>query len=76
MVRTIFDKYDDIYDEGEYVIGIMVEHIDSCIRYWRRRRNRALLLENGQPDYEMAVHYIDAYQSMRTSLFGELLPEA
>jgi hypothetical protein len=24
---------------------------------------------------EMASHYVDAYQSVRVSLFGELLPE-
>ena len=39
------------------------EYLDSCIRYWR--------------DYPSphAQYYIDAFQSVRTSLFGETLPK-
>ena len=39
------------------------EYLDSCIRYWR--------------DYPSphARYYIDAFQSVRTSLFGETLPK-
>ena len=41
-------------------------YLDSCIEYWRDQR------KNGD---DKAVFYIDAYQSMRTSLFDELLEE-
>jgi hypothetical protein len=40
-------------------------YLDSCIRHWRLKR----LLGS-----KMACHYIDAYQSVRVSLFDELLP--
>lgn len=46
--------------------------IDSCIRLWRRKRDEART--GSVEDMEMAEHYVDAYQSMRTSLFGETLP--
>jgi hypothetical protein len=41
-------------------------YIDSCIEYWRDQRR------NGD---DKAVYYIDAYQSMRISLFDKLLGE-
>lgn len=43
--------------------GGIKEYLDSCIDYWR-----------GQKTAEALIH-IDAYQSMRTSLFGELKPK-
>lgn len=51
------------------------EYIDSCINYWRNKK-----LEPAE-DLDEARHklicacYIDAYQCMRISLFGELLPK-
>ena len=39
------------------------EYLDRCIRYWRQQKTNS-----------EAIYYIDAYQSMRTSIFGELLP--
>ncbi len=42
-------------------------YLDDCIRYWRNRRDK-------EHD-ELAVYYIDAFQSVRTSLFGKLLPK-
>ena len=46
------------------------EYLDSCIVLWRKHR------ESGGPISAMAVYYIDAFQSVRTSLFDELLPES
>ncbi len=45
-------------------------HLDKCIRHWRLERNTVLASEKLK---EMAAHYIDAYQSVRMSLFGSLL---
>jgi len=42
-------------------------YLDACIRKWRRRKEEYI----GE---EMSNHYIDAFQSVRSSLFGELLP--
>jgi len=41
------------------------EYLDTRIRYWRKERD-----EN---NCEFAVYYIDAFQSVRSSLFGEIL---
>lgn len=40
-------------------------YLDRCISFWRKKR------EEGDP---MALYYIDAFQSVRTTLFGETLP--
>jgi len=37
------------------------EYLDQCIRFWRK------------VDYPFARYYINAFQSVRVSLFGELL---
>ena len=46
------------------------EYLDSAIRTWRRKRDGSI-----QPEALkiMAGHYIDAFQSVRVSMFGELL---
>jgi len=41
------------------------EYLDSRIRYWRKERD--------VNSSDFAIYYIDAFQSVRTSLFGELL---
>lgn len=46
------------------------DHLDACIRQCRKERDEAVNIANRH----MAECYVDAYQSMRTSLFGELLP--
>lgn len=59
-------------------------YLDKAILYWRRRRSDAIqALERDEllgpfPKLEStgvmaAKCYVDAYQSMRMSLFGELL---
>lgn len=44
-------------------------HIDRSIRFWRRQRDS----DKDQRVRQIARYYVDAYQSMRVSLFGELL---
>lgn len=41
------------------------KYLDNCIRFWRERRN-------AEKD-KLAGYYIDAYQSVRISIFGKLL---
>lgn len=40
-------------------------YLDNVIVFWRRRRD--------EKEDEIAKYYIDAFQSVRNSLFGELL---
>ena len=46
------------------------EYLDSCIRFWRKKREVAKAKKDGTL---IADCYVDAYQSVRSSLFGELL---
>lgn len=48
------------------------DHLDGCIRQCRRDREEAIGREH-DAERERAIAYVDAFQSMRTSLFGELL---
>ena len=45
----------------------ILKHLDNLIRAWRFVRR------NSSGDEGQAIHYIDAYQSMRVSIFGERL---
>jgi hypothetical protein len=45
------------------------EYLDRVIVHWRERREEA----SEEKDKLKAVCYIDAYQSVRMSIFGELL---
>lgn len=49
------------------------EYLDDVISEWRRRLI-VLPPEYTVPDVSMCRYYIDAYQSVRVSLLGELLP--
>jgi hypothetical protein len=42
-------------------------YLDGMIRYWRKERDR------GSTPLAMARCYIDAYQSVRVSIFGKTL---
>ena len=42
------------------------KYLDQCIEYWRARKN-----EPEHPYSSFAHFYVDAYQSMRVSIFGE-----
>ena len=49
------------------------EYLDRSIRYWSKKRKE----EEYDLDIEerVAGYYIDAFQSVRMTLFGEPLPE-
>jgi len=50
-------------------------YLDDCIVFWRNKQDNISIHKNEDiRAYSMAEHYIDAFQSMRMSLFGELLP--
>lgn len=40
------------------------EYLDKCIKYWREEKDN---------NSKIAVYYIDAFQSVRISLFGKIL---
>jgi len=44
-------------------------YLDVCINFWRNKK-----INGNENEKDMAVYYIDAYQSVRISLFGESLP--
>ncbi len=44
------------------------KHLDKLIRYWRKVK-----LDKTDPLSDCAMYYVDAYQSIRTSLFGNTL---
>jgi hypothetical protein len=46
------------------------DYLDGNIRAWRNWRRTP-----DDPRRGMAMYYVDAYQSVRASLFGEILPE-
>ena len=45
------------------------EYLDKCIERWRLAKCTEL------QEFQMKAHYVDAYQSVRVSIFGELLPK-
>ena len=47
------------------------KYLDGAIRLWRHVRDSTASPE----DELMAACYVDAFQSVRVSLLGELLPE-
>jgi hypothetical protein len=49
----------------------VLEYLDKAIRSWRDRRDDPL---SNRSEALMSEHYIDAFQSVRVSLFGEVLP--
>jgi hypothetical protein len=62
-------------DESEtvpFTPEAVMAYLDGAIRSWRKKRDRAI--GGDIRAYNMAVFYVDAYQSVRESLFGELLP--
>lgn len=47
------------------------EYLDDMIEYWRNKRDEAHNVSDDQ-DKLIASCYVDAYQSVRKNLFGEL----
>ncbi len=52
----------------------ILEYIDDSIRMWRARRDQATGATFSESRYQMAVNYVDAFQSIRSSIFGGTLP--
>lgn len=52
-------------DKVEFNAEQVQQYLDDNIRHWRKKN------KEGRRE---AQYYIDAYQSVRMSLFGELLP--
>lgn len=52
------------------------EYLDTAIRKWRKRKVEARMLSVGPDNIATTISecYVDAFQSVRTTLFGELLP--
>lgn len=49
-------------------------YLNTNIRFWRQRRDDAPDTPGGTKVRVMAEHYVDAFQLVRMSLFGETLP--
>ena len=46
------------------------DYLDGCIRHWRNKNDVQYF---GPDESFMASCYVDAFQSIRVSIFGELL---
>jgi hypothetical protein len=65
-----------VSDVVEFTLDAVREYLDGCIweaRRWRDKPRNDGGVQDGH-EYLMARCYVDAYQSVRTSIFGELLP--
>ena len=63
---------DDNKTAVEFTPEAVTAYLDQAIRFWRKRRD-----EQVDKTHITAIHatcYVDAYQSVRMSLFGRLLP--
>lgn len=52
----------------------VMAYLDKAIEFWRRKRDEAPFTPEGSKLSLMAAHYVDAFQSVRVSLFGDRLP--
>lgn len=52
------------------------KYLDGCITHWRTKRITEMKQgpAANKEVVDMCVYYIDAFQSVRVSLFGELKP--
>lgn len=41
----------------------VINYLDKCIKYWRKSKEK------------YSIYYVDAFQSVRSSLIGKLLPK-
>ena len=54
----------------------IMAYLDGAITNWRNTRDTPdPLVKFRLTERTKAIHYIDAFQSVRASLFGETLPE-
>lgn len=57
--------------DGDGGGGFVEEYLDEAIRYWRRKRDARI---EGTEPHLMATCYVDAFQSVRSSVLGDVLP--
>jgi hypothetical protein len=52
-------------------------YLDESIRHWRGKRNEFTFISTPPNNFELEMikHYIDAFQSVRISIFGEELDD-
>ena len=82
LVKVKTGKANILFDVVPFIEEDVKEYLDSCIGHWRVKKKSAeeRLSKKNIPTYNvrenltMASYYIDAFQSVRMSLFGELLP--
>ncbi len=70
-----------IMDQLPFTEDAIRRYLDDAIRSWRRRRDTQAALTDSSAwmkveDFATArsTHYVDAFQSVRSSIFGETLP--
>ncbi len=61
-IKTNRNKYQKIIEEAK-------KTLDECIEFWRSKKSFETIADKKF----MAECYIDAYQSMRKNIFGEIL---
>jgi hypothetical protein len=52
-------------------LSIMRSYLERCVGIWRKRRAEA----TNEEDRLVAACYVDAFQSVHISLYGQLVPE-
>jgi hypothetical protein len=57
-------------DDDSISKQIISAYLDACIINWREKKR----LATAEEDQLIAACYVDAYQSVRSSLLGETLP--
>jgi hypothetical protein len=61
-------------DTVAFMTEAVMAYLDAAIDSWRVKREAARQTPDAEKPYVQATHYIDAFQSVRVSLFGELKP--
>ena len=67
--------YQEAAEQFETAFAKLRAHLKQCIRLWRKERDKAMSVPPDPPRVVMCACYIDAYQSVYTSCFGEKYEE-
>ena len=67
--RDLIARLREVRPPIPFTPAAVADYLDGAIRKWRTRRAGGFGAEQVQ-----AIHYIDALQSVRSSIFGEALP--
>ena len=59
-------------DKIEFTKEAIIKYLDYVIEFWREQRRLDPTKRNGSLKTSEIACYIDAYQSVRTSIFGEI----